>query len=130
MAHQVPYPNPDLRNLSPNSTFFYPIQIHQSSAQLKITVYVSDQSGVPEGGINNNQFVRVQASESSIFEPAPFMIFNRTQTATPYLATFRIRNVDSGYSIRSFDVVLLRNKIIIKSNYYVLVEHWSTNIAC
>lgn len=105
MAHPVPYPNPDLRNLSPNSTFFYPLQIHQPINQLKIIIYVSGQSGLLEGGINNEQFVQVQTPQSTTFQPAPPMLFNLTQISVPSLITFRIRNIDSGYSICSFDVV-------------------------
>ena len=105
MAHPIPYPDPDLRNLSPNSTFFYPIQIHQSPIQLKIIVYVSGQSGLLEGGINNEQFIQVQTPTSTTFQPAPSMIFNVTQSTIPSLITFRIRNIASGYSIRSFDIV-------------------------
>lgn len=105
MGHPIPYPNSDLRNLSANSTFFYPIQMHQSSIQLKITVYVSGQSGLLEGGINNKQFVQVRTSESSTFQPASPMIFNLTQSIVPSLITFRIRNIEASYSIRSFDVV-------------------------
>ena len=109
MAHQVPYPNPDLRNLSANSTFLYPLQIHQSPIQIKISVYVAGQSGLLEGAINNQQFVQVQTSESTTFQPAPYMLFNLTLTTVPSLVTFRIRNIQSGYSIRSFDVVSLTN---------------------
>ena len=35
MGHQVPYPNPDLRNFGSNSKIFYPLQILQSPVQLK-----------------------------------------------------------------------------------------------
>ena len=105
MTHSVPYPNPDLRNLSPNSTFFYPIQIHQSSIQLKIIVYVSGQSGLLEGGINNEQFIQVQTPTSTTFQPTLPMLFNITQSIVPSLITFRLKNINSGYSIRSFDVV-------------------------
>jgi hypothetical protein len=112
MRHYVPDPNPDLRFLRPNSTFYYPLQIRQSPIQLNITVYVGGKSGLLEGGINNEQFVQVQTPKTpniTIFQAAPSMLFNITQTTIPSLVVFRIRNIQSGYSIRSFDVATLIN---------------------
>ncbi len=40
------------------------------------------------------------------FEAAPVMQFNVTQTIVPSLAAFRLRVIESGYNIRSFDVVV------------------------
>jgi hypothetical protein len=107
MRHYVPDPDPDLRFLQPNSTFYYPIQIRQSPIQINITVYVGGNSGLLEGAINNEQFVQVltpKTTNRTTFEPAPTMLFNITQTIIPCIVAFRIRNIQSGYSIRSFDV--------------------------
>jgi hypothetical protein len=112
MRHYVPDTNPDLRFLRPNSTFYYPLQIRQSPIQLNITVYVGGKSGLLEGGINNEQFVQVQTPKTpniTIFQAAPSMLFNITQTTIPSLVVFRIRNIQSGYSIHSFDVATLTN---------------------
>ena len=43
MTHPASLPHPDLRNLTVNSTFFYPIQIFQSPMKLNLTVYVAGQ---------------------------------------------------------------------------------------
>ncbi len=108
MNHYVPDPNPDLRYLQPNSTFYYPIQIRQSPIQINITVYVGGNSGLLEGAINNEQFVQVVTPKTlnrTTFEAAPTMQFNINQTIIPSIVAFRIKNIQSGYSIRSFDVV-------------------------
>jgi hypothetical protein len=108
MNHYVPDPNPDLRFLQPNLTFYYPLKIVQLPIQINITVYVGGNSGLLEGGINNEQFVQVltpKTTNRTTFEAAPPMLFNITQPTVPCLVTFRIRNIQSGYSIRSFDVI-------------------------
>jgi hypothetical protein len=113
MRHYVPDPNPDLRFLQPNSTFYYPLQIRQSSIQINITVYTGGNSSLLEGAINNEQFVQVETPKTAnrtTFEAAPIMQFNITQTTVPSIVVFRIRNIQSGYSIRSFDVVFSTKK--------------------
>jgi len=108
VAHQVPYPHPDLRNLGPNSTFYYPLQILGSPVQINVTVYVAGSSGILEGGINNEQFVQVQTpktANTTTFEPAPVMQFSINQPILPCIVTLRLRNIINGYSIRSFDIV-------------------------
>jgi hypothetical protein len=108
MNHSVPYPDPDLRNLQANSTFFYPLQIRQSPIQLNLTVYVSGESGMLEAGINNANFVQVNTPSTpnmTIFEPAPVIQFNINQTTIPSVVTLRLRNIVNGYSIRSFDII-------------------------
>jgi len=108
--HYVPDSRTDLRYLPPNSTFYYPIQILQSPVQLSITVYVAGKSGLLEGGINNQQFVQVQTPQTAnitTFQAAPGMVFNLTQIPIPSMVAFRIRNIQNGYSIRSFDAVAL-----------------------
>jgi hypothetical protein len=112
MGHYVPYPFPDLRDLQSNSTFFYPLQIRQSPIQINITIYVGGNSGLLEGAINNEQFVQVQTPKTAnwtIFQAAPTMLFNITQITIPSIVAFRIRNIQSGYSIRSFDVASFTN---------------------
>jgi hypothetical protein len=110
MNHQVPYPEPDLRNLTSNSTFYYPLQIRQSPIQLNLTVYVAGSSGTLEGAINNDQFVQVktpQTVNTTTFQAAPVMQFNITQIMIPSIVTFRLRTIQNGYNIRSFDVTYL-----------------------
>jgi len=113
MNHPVPYQYPDLRHLTINSTFYYPIQIFQSPIQLNITVYTAGQSGLLEGSINNDQFIQVETvrtENTTIFTPAPPIQFQINQTKIPLIVTFRLRNIDRGYSIRSFDILLSDNK--------------------
>ena len=108
VAHRVPYPDPDLRHLGPNSTFYYPLQILQSPIQIKVTVYVAGSAAVLEGGINNEQFVQVQTpktANSTTFQPSPVMQFSINQPMIPCIVTLRLRNIINGYSIGSFDVV-------------------------
>ena len=108
MGHHVPYPDPDLRNLNPNSTFFYPIQVHQSPMKINLIVYVAGNSGVLEAGINNEQYVQVETPKTvntTAFEPAPVLQLNVNLAIVPGIATIRLRNVINGYSIRSFDIV-------------------------
>jgi hypothetical protein len=108
MNHTVPYPDPVLQNLSINSTFFYPLQIHQSPIQLNVTVYVGGESGVLEASINNANFVQVKTpstGNTTIFEPAPVMQLNINQSSVPSVVTLRLKVIANGYSIRSFDVV-------------------------
>ena len=45
-GHRIPIPDPYLRYLSVNSTFFYPLQIHQSLIQINLTVYTSQGQGI------------------------------------------------------------------------------------
>ena len=108
MNHSVPYPYPDLRDLSSNSTFYYPLQILQSPIRINITVYVAGNSGILEGGINNEQFIQVQTPKtfnSTTFEVTSVMQFNITQIIVPSIVTLRLRNIENGYSIRSFDLL-------------------------
>jgi hypothetical protein len=111
MNHSVPYPDPDLRNLKTNSTFFYPLQIHQSSMQINLTVYVAGNSGILEGSINNANFIQIKTPSTgsmTIFQPAPVMIFSIHQTIVSSIITLRLKNIINGYSIRSFDVISTR----------------------
>jgi hypothetical protein len=108
MNHQIPYPDPYLMNLTVNSTFYYPLQIRQSSIQLNLTIYVAGNSSLLEGAINNNQFVQVktpQTVNSTTFQAAPVMQFNISQTMIPSIVTFRLRIIQNGYNIRGFDVI-------------------------
>jgi hypothetical protein len=92
MNHTVPYLDPDLRNLDPNSTFYYPLQILQSPIQINLTVYVAGSSGVLEAGINNEQFVQVQTPQTAnttTFQAALIMQLNISQTMVPSIVTFR-----------------------------------------
>jgi len=109
MNHPVPYRFPDLRNLTINSTFYYPLQIFQSPIQLNITVYTAGNSGLLEGAINNDQFTQVetpQTENSTIFAPTAVMQFRINQTILPSVVTFRLRSIQGEYSISSFDVLL------------------------
>ncbi len=49
--------DPYFRNLGPNSTFFYPLQILQSSMQINLSVYVAGNSGILEASTDNNKFI-------------------------------------------------------------------------
>ena len=110
--HRVPYPDPYLRYLHANATFYYPLQIRQSPVRVNIIVYVAGNPGIIEGGINNEQFVQVQTPKTAdydTFEAAPVMQFNINQTNVPSLAGFCLRVVQEGYNIRSFDIVISTN---------------------
>jgi hypothetical protein len=109
MNHPVPYRYPDLRNLSVNSTFYYPLQVFQSPIQINLTIYVAGNSSVLEASINNDQFIQVQTpktANTTTFEAAPTMQFRINQTILPSIVTLRLKNIEIGYSIRSFDVIL------------------------
>jgi hypothetical protein len=41
IGHRVPYPEPDVRNIGVNQTFYYPLKIVQSPIRINVTVYVS-----------------------------------------------------------------------------------------
>lgn len=108
MHHTVPYPDPDLRNLSVNSTFYYPLQILRSPMQINITVYVAGNSSILEASLNNDQFIQIKTpstGNTTIFQPTPTVQFNIQQSSVPSIVTLRLRNIQNGYSIRSFDVV-------------------------
>lgn len=108
MNHPEPLHHPDLRNLTVNSTFFYPIQIFQSPIKLNLTVYVAGNANVLEAAINNGQFTQVQTPETfntTTFQPAPTIQFNINQAKIPSIVTLRLKNLGTGYSIRSFDLV-------------------------
>lgn len=108
MGHQVPYPDPDLRNLGAGATFHYPLQILQSPLLVNLTVYVAGGAGLLEAGINNEFFVQVetpQTENTTTFEAAPVMQFYLSPLVVPSFVTLRLRNIQNGYSIRSFDVV-------------------------
>jgi hypothetical protein len=107
--HHEPFPDPYLRYLSVNETFYYPLKIVQSPIQINITVYTSGDGGILEGGINNEQFIQVQTPKTAdwdTFEPAPVMQFNINQRNVPSVAGFRMRVVKTGYNIQSFNVVI------------------------
>jgi hypothetical protein len=108
MNHQVPYAYPDLRYLGPNSTFYYPLQILQSSMQINVTVYVAGSSGILEASINNGNFLQVPTPSTgniTLYQPAPTFQFNINPTVVPSIVTLRLRNIRNGYSISSFDVI-------------------------
>ncbi len=75
MNHSVPYPDPDLRNLQSDATFYYPLQIHQSPMQINVTVYVAGKSGILEAAISNGRFVQGPA----------LILAKKTSTLTMYL---------------------------------------------
>ena len=108
MDHLVPYPTPYLAYPQVNTTFYYPLKITQSPITINITVYVAAHPGVLEGAINNGQFIQIQTPKTlngTTFEPATVMQFNINQSVVPSVATFRLRVVQAGFSIRSFDVL-------------------------
>jgi hypothetical protein len=111
MNHSVPFPFPDLRNLESNSTFYYPLQIFQSPIQLNLTVYVAGKASLLEASINNEQFIQVktpQTANTTVYEPTPTIQFHINQTIVPSIVALRLRNIQNGYSIRSFDVVPIK----------------------
>ena len=111
VEHRVPYPDPDLRLIRENSTFYYPLRVLQSPIRINITVYVAGDSFTLEGAINNEQFVQVETPQTvntTTFQAAPVMQFNINQPMTPSMVAFRLQTLKKSYSysIRSFDVVL------------------------
>jgi hypothetical protein len=109
VEHHEPFPDPYLRYLQPNATFYYPLKIVQSPIRINITVYTSAEEGILEGAINNEQFIRVQTPKTAdfkTFEPAPVMQFNINQRSVPSVAGFRLKVITSGYNIQSFNVVI------------------------
>ena len=111
VEHQVPYPYPYVSPVAQNATFYYPLLIHQSPIRIGITVYLSGFEGILEGGINNEQFVRVQTPTTAnwtTFEAAPVMYFNINQSTVPSIVALRLKNVQRPYAfaIRSFDVTV------------------------
>ena len=108
MNHPVTSPFPDLRNLTANSTFYYPLQIFQSPIQLNLTVYVAGNASLLEASVNNGQFTQVrtpQTANTTTFAPTPTIQFYINQTMLPSVIALRLKNIESGYSIGSFDVV-------------------------
>ena len=108
MNHPVTFPFPDLRNLTANSTFYYPLQIFQSPVQLNLTVYVAGNASLLEVSINNGQFIQVrtpQTANTTTFAPTPTIQFYINQTMLPSVIALRLKNIETGYSISSFDVV-------------------------
>ena len=107
MHHNDPYPDPDLRNLTVNSTFYYPLFIQTTSTQINVTVYVAGNASLLELGLNNDQFTQVNTPDTgntTIFQPAPSVRFNLKLSSVPFIATLRLKTVQNGYSIRSFDI--------------------------
>ncbi|CAF1231406.1 unnamed protein product [Didymodactylos carnosus] len=107
MNHRVPYTDPWLRNLGPNSTFYYPLQILQSPMTINVTVYVAGNSGTLEASINNADFIQVRTPSTgnyTNFQPAPIFQFTITKTVIPSIVTLRLKNIINGYSILGFDV--------------------------
>jgi hypothetical protein len=109
VEHREPFPDPYLRYLGVNATFYYPLKITQSPSLINITVYTSGDGGILEGAINNEQFVQVQTPKTAdwdTFQPAPVMQFNINQRSVPSLAGFRMRVIQTGYNIQSFNIVI------------------------
>ena len=108
-SHRDPYPFPYVGHIeNVNSTFYYPLLIHQSPIQLKITVYVGGTSQLLEGSLNNGQFVQIQTPQTAnetTFAPAPAMLFQVDEPNLPTVVTFRLKMLEKGYYIRSFDVI-------------------------
>jgi hypothetical protein len=114
MNHQDPYPYPYIGRVEKvNSTFYYPLIIRESPIKLNITVYTGGVSQILEGSLNNDQFTQIQTPQTAnetTFAAAPVMQFNINQTILPSLVTFRLKIIQTGYYIRSFDVVLSSKK--------------------
>jgi hypothetical protein len=109
MNHQVPYPWPDVSHIGANYTFYYPLKIVQSSMRINITVYTSGNVGLLEGAINNEQFTLIETFQTAnwtTYAAAPVMQFNINQTNLPSIVAFRLKNIQNGYNIHSFDVVI------------------------
>jgi hypothetical protein len=114
MNHPATLPHPDLRNLTVNATFFYPIQIFQSPIKLNLTVYVAGNASLLEAAISNGQFTQIQTPQTlntTTFQPTPTIQFNINQAKIPSIVTLRLRNIQSGLSIRSFDLVPITTTI-------------------
>ncbi len=65
-------------------------------------------ASVLEAAINNDQFTQVQTPQTAnatTFAAAPTIQFHINQTIFPSIVTLRLKNIQSGYSIRSFDIV-------------------------
>ncbi len=58
--------------------------------------------------MNNEQFIQVQTpftGNTTIFQRTPTIQFDIQKS----IETLRLKNIQTGYSIRSFDVVLAKN---------------------
>ena len=111
MHHNNPYPDPDLRNINANATFYYPLKIVESPIRINVTVYVADNSSILEASLNNEQFTQVQTpatGNTTVFHPTPSIHFDIKQSSVPSLVTLRLRNIQNGYSIEKFDVALAK----------------------
>jgi hypothetical protein len=109
MNHCVPYQIRIAKFKSKFNIFFFHYKVI-IICEINLIVYVARRSGILEGSINNANYVQVKTPSTrniTIFQPAPVMIFNISQTIVPSIATFRLRNINSGYSIRSFDVIIV-----------------------
>ena len=108
-CHREPFPDTYLRYLGVNAKFYCPLKIVQSPARINITVYTAGDGGILEGRINNEQFIQIQTPKTAdwgTFQPAPVMQFNINQRVVPSVAGFRLRVVQSGYNIQSFNMVI------------------------
>ena len=113
MNHPTAVHYPDLRNLTANSTFFYPIQIFQSLIKINLTVYAAGNASLLEAAISNSQFTQVETPQTlntTTFQPTPTIQFNINQGKLPSIVTLRLRNLQAGFSIRSFDLVPITTK--------------------
>jgi hypothetical protein len=111
VGHRVPYPDPVLKTIRENSTFFYPLKVVRSPIRINVIVYVAGDSFTLEGAINNEQFIQVetpQTANRTTFEAAPVMQFNINQANVPSIVALRLKTLNKSYTyvIRSFDVVL------------------------
>ncbi|CAF1643200.1 unnamed protein product, partial [Adineta ricciae] len=64
-------------------------------------------SGILEASINNQQFIQIQTPKTvntTVFQATPLIQFNFNQTSVPSLAVLRLKIIENGYSIRSFDI--------------------------
>ena len=65
-------------------------------------------ASVLEAAISNGQFTQIQTPQTlntTTFQPTPTIQFNINQAKIPSIVTLRLRNVQTGYSIRSFNLV-------------------------
>ena len=55
---------------------------------------------------NSFKFKHRKQQVELVFEATPVMQFNINQEKLPSIVVFRLKNIETGYYIRSFDVVL------------------------
>lgn len=73
-----------------------------------MTVYVAGNASLLEASINNDQFIQIatpQTANTTTFEPTSTIQCHINQTILPSIVALRLKTIQNGYSIISFDVI-------------------------